>query len=315
MATTTLRVQCHCKSTAFTFPVPSTSFPLSSGLCSCSSCRFATGQLAASFAVFPLDPNHLKLDVSGLSSYASSDHRTRYFCPTCGANVLDFDRLDGMWRACTGALDRTQGLLERNLIFIDDTRDGGLTVWMDGVGKKFADSGDHEPMEGGPARPQATEPAALHPDARLHGFCHCNGVQFDILPPSDGERYEGGLCACTSCRTTAGFEITAWTSVPLSQIQTPGQQSLDLSAGTLKQYTSSPGTSRYFCGRCGATVFCAHDNQSWIDVAVGLLRAKEGSRAERWIKWSELGFPEEATDQEMIKRLAQGFKRWQSERN
>jgi len=144
MATITLRAQCHCKESSFTFAVPSTSFPLSCGLCSCSSCRFATGQLAASFAVIPLDPAALKLDVTKPSSYASSDHRTRYFCATCGANVLDFDRSDGMWRACTGALDRTQGLLERNLIFIEDTKDGGLTVWMNGVGKRFAGSPDHE---------------------------------------------------------------------------------------------------------------------------------------------------------------------------
>jgi len=164
--------------------------------------------------------------------------------------------------------------------------------------------------------PWRTDPGIRPPDARLHGSCNCNGVQFDILPPSDKERYAGILCACTSCRTTTGFEITAWTSVPMSQVQSPNAQPLDLPAGTLKQYASSPGVARHFCGRCGATVFCSKDNQSWIDIAAGLLRAEEGARAERWLEWqAKVDFSEEATDQELIKRLGDGLRRWTSEKN
>lgn len=310
MASTTLQVQCHCQQACFTFTLPPTAFPLSSGLCSCSSCRYATGQLVGSFAGMPLGPDVLKLDVSNLSSYASSDHRTRYFCTTCGTSVMDFDHSDNIWRACTGALDRTQGLLRRTLIFIDDTRDGGLSVWLNGVGRKFAGSPDDEPMKDDPSRFLHIEPSTLPPEARLQGSCHCGGVQFIILPPSDPERYKAEICACKSCRTTAGFEITCWTSIPLSQVQMPNSAPLELSAGTLKQYASSPGVARHFCGRCGATAFCSKENQSWIDVAVGLLRAKEGSRAERWIEWSELGFPEEATDQELIRQLKDGIEEW-----
>ncbi len=90
---------------------------------------------------------------------------------------------------------------------------------------------------------------------------------------------------------------------------------LDLSsAGTLRAYSSSQGVYRYFCGNCGATVFCAKDRQSWVDVAAGLLRAEEGVRSERWLDWKELGYLEEATDQVLAGRVKEEFENWGGER-
>ncbi|KEF59572.1 uncharacterized protein A1O9_04417 [Exophiala aquamarina CBS 119918] len=315
METTTLHAQCHCKRASYKFSIPSLSLPLSSSFCSCSSCRYATGQLAASFAVIPLDPDTLDLDVSQLSSYASSSHRTRHFCPTCGANVLDFDNSDNLWRVCTGMLDRTQNLLKRNQIFLGDTCDGGLSVWMNGMGQKFEGSPDVEPFD---FKTDLHKDKELDKDlpstAHLLGMCHCHGVQIRILPPSEKQRYSAGLDFCTSCRTTTGFEVTSWTSVPLSQIQVPEGQSLALSTRTLKTYASSPGVSRSFCGNCGLTAFVTKDNQSWIDIAVGMLRAEEGARAERWLEWKEIGFAEEALDQELVSQLRYGLNLWRGKR-
>ena len=76
----------------------------------------------------------------------------------------------------------------------------------------------------------------------------------------------------------------------------------------LSKYTSSTGVHRYFCGRCGAAIFVAKDGQSWIDVAAGILRAEEGARAGNWLAWEDVGFPEEATDQDLVMALLKGLK-------
>jgi len=58
----------------------------------------------------------------------------------------------------------------------------------------------------------------------------------------------------------------------------------------LKSYASSPNVLRYFCGRCGAIVFFRKaERPELIDVAVGLLDAEEGSRAESICGWNVSG--------------------------
>lgn len=57
-------------------------------------------------------------------------------------------------------------------------------------------------------------------------------------------------------------------------------------AGTLKKYRSSAEATRFFCETCGATVFWDGDvRPGLIDVAVGLMDAEEGARAETWLEW------------------------------
>jgi hypothetical protein len=55
----------------------------------------------------------------------------------------------------------------------------------------------------------------------------------------------------------------------------------------LKQYLSSPGKYREFCGTCGATCFWWHvGRQDVIDISVELLDERcDGLRAEDWLKW------------------------------
>ncbi|KAK1463133.1 glutathione-dependent formaldehyde-activating enzyme [Colletotrichum melonis] len=115
---------------------------------------------------------------------------------------------------------------------------------------------------------------------------------------SNGTKYLAGTCACRSCRLISGFEVQTWAFVPRCNIffHIPGPDDgqsgilplnfVDLPAGIVKTYESSPGVFREFCGNCGATIFW---RDSWrpdvIDVSVGLLRADEGARAETWLDW------------------------------
>lgn len=309
METTQIGVRCHCKRLNLVLSIPSSSFPLSSAFCSCSSCRHSTRQLAASFAVIPLDPTTRDIVAHHLSQYATSNHRVRYFCPQCGANVLDFDESDGMWRVCTGIMEETEGLLKRDQIWIADTLDGGLALWLEGVGTRYligpgseVVNQDHEILKA------ASQDSPLSLDPCLNCRCHCGDVEFVITAPPNGEKYTAGIDTCTSCRLTTGFELTAWTSVHLDKVQMVSGRSLDFSMKSLQKYSSSPEVHRYFCEKCGAAIFVAKDNQSWIDIAAGLLRAEEGVRAERWLNWKEVGFPDEATDQSLVTTLLQGFK-------
>ena len=314
MASLTFHTQCHCKGASFKFSLPLTALPLSSAFCSCNSCRYATGQLAASFAIISIEPTSLDFDVFCLTRYASSDKRSRYFCPACGASILDFDSTDGRWRACTGALDRTQGLLQRDEIFVGDTVDGGLNIWLTAVGRQFVQGPGTEEAEldsRGAEPPSST--TSVHPDDRLLGKCHCGGVQFYVKPPAERKRYPAALDTCTSCRTTTGFEVTAWAAIPLTQIETPDGMPFRLKGTTLKDYRSSPGMVRYFCCKCGAAVFAKHDDQSYVDVAAGVLKAEEGARAEKWLEWSkDVGYWQEAIDPKLLEALRDGLGVWQS---
>lgn len=135
-------------------------------------------------------------------------------------------------------------------------------------------------------------------------------------------KFLAGLCSCTSCRLASGQEITAWAFIPLTDISldAEGKRPLELasviSTGTCKStsiaedpfdsnlqtYSSSPNVTRSFCSVCGAIVFFAlsepgrNPKTMLLDVAVGLLDAPEGARAEDWLEWctSRLSFREDA---------------------
>jgi hypothetical protein len=137
-------------------------------------------------------------------------------------------------------------------------------------------------------------------------------------------KFLAGLCSCTSCRLASGQEITAWAFVPLVDISldAEGKVPLGLASVTgtgtgaststsnsesgltskLQTYASSPNVTRSFCSVCGAIVFFALSEADQtaetviVDVAIGLLDAPEGARAENWLEWctSRLSFREDA---------------------
>ncbi|KAK3936645.1 hypothetical protein QBC46DRAFT_394555 [Diplogelasinospora grovesii] len=128
-------------------------------------------------------------------------------------------------------------------------------------------------------------------------------------------RILGSFDACDSCRAASGADMVYWTFSSLSSIifwsgQRPcrGAGSVGVTrtqdlkefvdkphpafgTSTLTYYESSPGVRRYFCRNCSATVFyAADDRDEMVDVAVGLLRTRDGARAESVISWG-LGGP------------------------
>ena len=282
-------------------------------------------------------PSGTRPDVSHLSSYASSDALTRSFCPKCGAHVVTFATDE--WEFCTGILDNTRGLLDRVQLWVGDTRDGGFSAWLPEIGdkkaKRYLEARDSEEANEEIFSQWSKQPGngdngikKTSDEDRLYGSCHCKGVEFYITRPSgepsghheygkwwlgnDGHRYSAYIEADESCRLTTGFEIPSWLVIPGVNIFKVTGAPFEVQAGTLKQYDSSPGAHRYFCGRCGATAFYRNDSNRALDIwdiAVGLLRSSSGARAEDWLEWrTRINYIQEATDAELAKSLEDGLK-------
>lgn len=170
------------------------------------------------------------------------------------------------------------------------------------------------------------------PTDRLHCHCKCNGVEFWIARPSErskqalgawpdliipyysnqpksdgsawwlrdeGRKFLAGLCSCNTCRLDTGMEFIEWAFVPTIDISSDpeGKRKFELPFGSLKGYRSTSDVERYHCGGCGASVFyTADDRTDLVDVAVGMMDAPEGARAESWLEWrtQRLSFREDA---------------------
>lgn len=75
---------------------------------------------------------------------------------------------------------------------------------------------------------------------------------------------------------------------------------------SLKVFQSSDHAQRHFCSRCGASVFYVTTKQPEVmDVAFGILRAREGSLARSFFEWDtkKIHHLEDAVDTELLTLL------------
>lgn len=218
-----------------------------------------------------------------------------------------------------------------NHIFVEETLDGGATVWLkhnvDGSEvKRFKlddrRKGPEELSSNWPPAAQLTGYEIRKEDS-VPIRCKCGGVDF-VLHQGDYANIEekdvpynidpkthkllASLCPCDSCRLQAGVDTMTWTFADMKNISfANGDASFPDSApklkkrvdendpafGTLKYYASSSGVERYFCGRCSACIFYATDERPQIvDIAIGVLRASDGARAEGFLSWPYGSRPE-----------------------
>jgi hypothetical protein len=220
--------------------------------------------------------------------------------------------------------------------YVADTIDGGFADFLPSVNGKQLERWPVRPNQGeqlplywqSPDRPNITP----DPADKLHCHCKCGGVEFWIARPSErskkalgpwpdliipyhsteprpdhsgwwlrdnGKKFLAGNCSCNSCRLDTGMEFQSWCFIPTIDISldVAGKKPYSVPFGTLKAYQSSPDVTRYHCGVCGASVFfTCEDRTDLVDVAVGLLDAPEGARAESWLEWrmNRLSFREDA---------------------
>ena len=148
-----------------------------------------------------------------------------------------------------------------------------------------------------------------------------------------------GFCSCDSCRLFSGVDLCNWTYGELKYISfptsgTPNDKPFpsntsdlkalvdvkDPSIGTLAYYASSPDVQRYFCGSCSASIFYAVDDRlEIVDVAIGVLRASDGARAEGFLSWA-LGVIGHIVDSKggwrygLLERVTKEMEEWRIER-
>jgi len=79
-------------------------------------------------------------------------------------------------------------------------------------------------------------------DKTCEGGCLCGDIRFEIV----GTPYLVEFCHCTRCRKAVGAPVMAWAGI--------SKQYFRLQQGTLKNYPSSPGVERGFCGTCGTSI-------------------------------------------------------------
>lgn len=73
----------------------------------------------------------------------------------------------------------------------------------------------------------------------LTGGCYCRAVRYEI----DSTPFDRTLCHCGTCRRLSAAPAVAWFSVD--------KRGLRWVHGAPKNFESSPGVLRTFCGNCG----------------------------------------------------------------
>ena len=114
-------------------------------------------------------------------------------------------------------------------------------------------------------------------------------------------------------RVASGFDVVQCAFVPAVDISLPGEEPFRLVFRSMKPYNSSKGVTRAFCRVCGAVIFFSDDSRPYLfEVAVGLLRASRGPRAEELLEWEtgRVSFEEEALNKLLVDGLRNGLRSW-----
>jgi hypothetical protein len=98
----------------------------------------------------------------------------------------------------------------------------------------------------------------------IEGGCLCGAIRYRVAGPPRART----LCHCRSCRFAAGGPSVAWAVF--------GVDGFAFTAGTPRQFHSSPGVVRTFCDRCGtALTYQVDDAPDTIDVTTVTLDAAD----------------------------------------
>ena len=83
----------------------------------------------------------------------------------------------------------------------------------------------------------------------LTGSCLCGGIRYEI----DAELKAVSNCHCGQCRKASGAAFGTGATIPTASFRFLVGEEL------LKEWESSPGKRRCFCGRCGSPILKRND--------------------------------------------------------
>jgi hypothetical protein len=108
----------------------------------------------------------------------------------------------------------------------------------------------------------------------LTGSCLCGGVQYQI----DGELGAVTNCHCSLCRKMSGSAFSSGSTIPTASFRFVAGEDL------LKEWESSPGYHRVFCGRCGSPILKKKDKDpEHLRFRPGTLDSDPGLKASKHI--------------------------------
>ena len=100
------------------------------------------------------------------------------------------------------------------------------------------------------------------------GSCLCGAVQYEIT----GGVGEMGHCHCSMCRKAHGAAFGTYANVNWEHFRVTKGEDM------IARYESSPGTTRTFCKKCGATLQFITDGKKRFGIAAGTLDTDPGVR-------------------------------------
>ena len=95
----------------------------------------------------------------------------------------------------------------------------------------------------------------------IEGSCQCGGVRYQYA----GEFGTITVCHCSDCRKAQGSSTVIAAPVDAAAFRWVAGQEM------IKEFESSPGKKRAFCGHCGSPLYSRKDEQP------GLLRLRMGT--------------------------------------
>ncbi len=135
------------------------------------------------------------------------------------------------------------------------------------------------------------------PDQKIlhEGGCRCGAVRYRV----NGAHSYSGVCHCDDCRRATGGAFVPWFGADPANFEITG--------GQIKEWQSSPGILRGFCGDCGSPL--SFRGEGWNDIALTIASLDDPNSItpqsnvylrERlhWVRWNEDmrncdGFPDD----------------------
>ena len=108
----------------------------------------------------------------------------------------------------------------------------------------------------------------------LKGSCLCGGIRYEIA----AELKSVSNCHCSQCRKASGASFGTGATIPAASFRFVAGEDL------LKQWESSPGKRRCFCGQCGSQILKRNDaHPESIRLRLGTLDTDPGIKPARHI--------------------------------
>jgi len=106
----------------------------------------------------------------------------------------------------------------------------------------------------------------------LKGSCLCGAVRYEI----DGGLEKVSHCHCSLCRKASGSAFSTGATLPAASFRFVS------GAEFIKEWESSPGNFRCFCGRCGSPIIKRKSNApDQIRLRLGTLDSDPGVKPSR----------------------------------